>query len=818
MNYRQRTRVGAVLENTASARRTVPGSLVAVLASCAGAPETDRQYPDEVTGSDRLSTVMDALVAEVDEAPAEGTASNQAIAPLASPMDNIVVFARNYAKGQFGQDAAACTAYPERSTSNDGTPPTFTEFNVGELNATRDLDCNGDGAADLVLNDWRDVLRLLYTGCLPGDGQCANVSGLDRYERCDPNFSAADDDRGSKRACLVRNWANLFETTTPCADSADYCKKGVLRALRRDDTSSTSRLFLEALGVAGNLTARTTVLRSSGVGCKAPGSDNDDSTNENNSTFAFCDGGESETILPADNVYADSGFTCDGVHGDPLKTLCAVEEDVCDVDGSLGVVMAVRTPPATLAYPPRQCSLGKFALPNVASSGQWLASSENVCPDGTKPTGGLCQLPYFDLGGGNKDFNCLNRRDSLPATLPVDPPKDGRVYNFVVRDSAGAVVHNTGATTYPSIATWRANMAGIRMSASSEGTGDYTQSTSDCKVSRTGVEGQGQFRCTQALGSEVMSCVLAQNYSRVPRAALGGKCPATQPADGASCGTGANPVLQLCDYEGTRCRCERAASGAAARWKCNDAPTCFVGFAEREAAALRQYDNCHEPFELSAAPLDAGETWYSTDFSLTEVPLSEGGMWATPTDPYQKPVRSANGIASGTQSGQSGYDDSIAFLAGRFPADQRVTAVIHKNGNSFNYHEVELWLRTYEGPERSTPFGLTRTYGYEVNIAWNGAYLQIGRFKELPALYDSFGDSSFRALDVRDGSVFSAQVVGNTITVWLDGRVVATATDRTSSPYTEGAPGIGFYRQNSGGNIIPESFGFKDFTAGAVVE
>jgi hypothetical protein len=204
----------------------------------------------------------------------------------------------------------------------------------------------------------------------------------------------------------------------------------------------------------------------------------------------------------------------------------------------------------------------------------------------------------------------------------------------------------------------------------------------------------------------------------------------------------------------------------------------------------------------SDAGVDGGALSYSTNFPLAESPISENGAWHH-TDPYQTVVTTLGGFATGTQTGSGGYDDSTAFLSG-FPADQRITAVIHKGTITGSFKEVELLLRWSEGATRSTTYGNTNSYGYEINLAYDGSYWNIGRFKG-PALL-----SGQNVGPIQDGDTFEADIAGDTITVRLRGSVIGSATDTTGAPYATGNPGIGFFVQGATGD-----FGFKSITAQA---
>jgi hypothetical protein len=88
---------------------------------------------------------------------------------------------------------------------------------------------------------------------------------------------------------------------------------------------------------------------------------------------------------------------------------------------------------------------------------------------------------------------------------------------------------------------------------------------------------------------------------------------------------------------------------------------------------------------------------YSTNFDLTENPISEGGIWTNGGTDGQgwKDVRTASGYAFGTQTGTDTYLDSTAILKGSWAADQSVSGVVHTvNENSSVFEEVECRLRS----------------------------------------------------------------------------------------------------------------------------
>jgi hypothetical protein len=197
---------------------------------------------------------------------------------------------------------------------------------------------------------------------------------------------------------------------------------------------------------------------------------------------------------------------------------------------------------------------------------------------------------------------------------------------------------------------------------------------------------------------------------------------------------------------------------------------------------------------------------YTTKFPLTENPISDGGNWinnkAVGLD--WADVQTTPGLAFGTQSGSNGYDDSTALLTGTWRSDQTVEAAVHSvNQNDNIYEEVELRLRSSLSAHKAT--------GYEINfrcsktanaytqiVRWNGP---LGNFTYL----DSRGGSKY---GVANGDTVKATIVGNVITVYINGAQVLQATDNT---FASGSPGMGFFLQGATG--VNGDFGFTDFSA-----
>jgi len=211
-----------------------------------------------------------------------------------------------------------------------------------------------------------------------------------------------------------------------------------------------------------------------------------------------------------------------------------------------------------------------------------------------------------------------------------------------------------------------------------------------------------------------------------------------------------------------------------------------------------------------SAPTDGGAdgpaAFYTTKFPLTENPISESGKWINggTTGIDWGNVQTTPGHAFGTVvSLGPPYNDSTAVLAAPWPANQTAKATVHTvNQTSGVYEEVELRLRT-----TITAHSIT---GYEFNfrcIADGSQYAQIVRWNG--ALNDFTYVDSRTGPGLHDGDVVMATAVGSTLTTYINGTAIFSATDST---FATGHPGVGFY--NQGGTLSQNAdYGFEDFTA-----
>ena len=201
----------------------------------------------------------------------------------------------------------------------------------------------------------------------------------------------------------------------------------------------------------------------------------------------------------------------------------------------------------------------------------------------------------------------------------------------------------------------------------------------------------------------------------------------------------------------------------------------------------------------SSAVFAASGTTYTTDFPVTENPISEGGKWINgeTTGIDWGNVQTENGNAYGV-SMSSQYGDPTAVLSGSWGPDQTVQATVALSGTPTSCcHEVELRLRT-----TITAHSIT---GYEINCSVSGqGYMQVVRWNGPLASFTEIGEY---ATNCHNGDILQVTMIGSTITVYKNGSAVITVNDGT---FTGGSPGMGFY-DNSDSNW--SSFAFANFTA-----
>jgi hypothetical protein len=205
----------------------------------------------------------------------------------------------------------------------------------------------------------------------------------------------------------------------------------------------------------------------------------------------------------------------------------------------------------------------------------------------------------------------------------------------------------------------------------------------------------------------------------------------------------------------------------------------------------------------AAAPSDGGGTSgasYSTHFNSTENPISEGGRWRRANNRWTN-VQTVGGAAFGTNGVTDTYDDSYALLAG-FGPDQTIEAVVYRDPNlqPVSTHEVELLLRFSDDPSNARGYECLFDLrgGFSI-VRWNGPQ---GDFAHVQLV-----QSGYLGRQLVTGDVLKATIVGNTITMYVNGMLLAKGID---SAISHGQPGIGFFIRPPGSSKL---LGLTSFTA-----
>jgi len=204
---------------------------------------------------------------------------------------------------------------------------------------------------------------------------------------------------------------------------------------------------------------------------------------------------------------------------------------------------------------------------------------------------------------------------------------------------------------------------------------------------------------------------------------------------------------------------------------------------------------------------------YTTNFPVSENPISEGGKWINGqkdgldwTD-----VRTTPGLAFGTEIGGTRpelqkYDDSTALLTGTWGPNQTAQATVRRvNKDSVGNatREVELRLRSAISPHNAT--------GYEVMFSCSKsakAYTNIARWDGILGAWMFLQKNEGSQFGVANGDVVKASMIGNLFTVYVNGVQIAQTTDYL---FTSGNPGIGFYQEGVTGGS--DECGLSNFTA-----
>jgi len=190
---------------------------------------------------------------------------------------------------------------------------------------------------------------------------------------------------------------------------------------------------------------------------------------------------------------------------------------------------------------------------------------------------------------------------------------------------------------------------------------------------------------------------------------------------------------------------------------------------------------------------------YSTNFDLTENPLSEAGTWSSIATPWKR-IRTTGGRAHSTAYTDN-YDDAYAILSG-FPPNVQAEATIYKASPG---HEVELLFRAAHTSNS--------VRGYEVLINVNGGGIDIVRWNGPLGSFTPLPIRTYASSPVLvTGDKIRGRIVGNFIQVWwipLSTGIPRLLMDATDNTWTDGQPGIAMYAHSP---TVLTDYGFSDYS------
>ena len=164
-------------------------------------------------------------------------------------------------------------------------------------------------------------------------------------------------------------------------------------------------------------------------------------------------------------------------------------------------------------------------------------------------------------------------------------------------------------------------------------------------------------------------------------------------------------------------------------------------------------------------------------------------------------MRTVNGVAFGTNGVTNSYDDSYALIKSLSGGDQTVEAVVYRDPSlgSGSVNEVELLLRFNDDTGNARGYEcLFNAYGGFDILRWNGPF---GDVTNMSLSYTGQGSP------LVTGDVLKAMIVGNVITIYKNGTLLARASD---SAIATGSPGMATYTK-AGTN--PALLGFTSYSA-----
>lgn len=204
---------------------------------------------------------------------------------------------------------------------------------------------------------------------------------------------------------------------------------------------------------------------------------------------------------------------------------------------------------------------------------------------------------------------------------------------------------------------------------------------------------------------------------------------------------------------------------------------------------------------VCVVPKSAAQGAFSTSFPATENPISQGGLWTNgkTTGVDWQDIQTTPGESFATAHPTPGhFDDCVACLSGRsFNANHYAQATVFLAGGYSAGHEVELFVRMSITPHSVTGYEFYMSTDTQLELVrWNGAL-------------DDFTVLTGATHTPADGDVMRLEVVGNSITAYVNGSPVMNWTDNT---FATGKPGMGNNPWDAAS--VFASFGFKNYQAG----
>jgi hypothetical protein len=214
-------------------------------------------------------------------------------------------------------------------------------------------------------------------------------------------------------------------------------------------------------------------------------------------------------------------------------------------------------------------------------------------------------------------------------------------------------------------------------------------------------------------------------------------------------------------------------------------------------------------------PCPAPVATYTTNFPLTENPMSEGGRWTDGGIFGKTNVQTSPGKAYGTMIGfdHVNFIDSCACLSGFGPNHEIMGTISNSGGFSGYSLEVELHLRS--------EIAADHIHLYEIDCVWGGPGIALVRWDMTTANPNNFTYLRLMSpgeVPFADGDQIYGSIVGSVITVKYKraGGTLATLfthdTAGDSVRYTTGNPGIGFWNESGNASIVSD-FAFSSITA-----